>query len=107
MDITSYTDPQLAELMRLRRRARRKQAQKQMKLYRLEQRGGSKYRWGAADYHRAFVVRAPDAKTARKVAAESAGRWTAEAWTDPKHTTCRQVQQEGPAEVICENYYGT
>lgn len=57
-------------------------------------------------YDRAFgfIVRAPSAKMARKLAAEKAGDEGGQVWMDPNKTKCEELNADGEAEVVLRDF---
>ena len=57
-------------------------------------------------YDRAFgfVVRAPSANAARKLAAEKAGDEGGQVWMDPKKTKCEELGSEGEPGVVLRDF---
>lgn len=51
-----------------------------------------------------IVVRASTSKQARKLAASVCGDEGADVWTEPKRTSCKQLTNKGPAEVILRDF---
>jgi hypothetical protein len=54
-----------------------------------------------------FVVRAPTEDAARRRAALAHRAEPAELWLDPRVTTCEEVPQDGPLEVVLVDYRGS
>ena len=51
-----------------------------------------------------FVVRASNSRNARKKAATKIGNEGPAFWLDTKKSSCRQIQEDGPTEIILEDY---
>lgn len=81
-----------------------------MKLWKLEL-NEDEHDWDRAH---GFVVRAPNAKAARKIVTEPysenaavfkhTGAEGPEPWLDPKRSSCVEIQQDGPAEVLLRDF---
>jgi len=51
-----------------------------------------------------FVVRAESELEARTLAGEQAGFEGSTAWHNPQDTTCEELSEDGPAEVILRDF---
>jgi len=51
-----------------------------------------------------FVVRAPSARAARKLASREAGDEGASHWLKPQTTRCHKLSEEGKKEIIVNDY---
>ena len=51
------------------------------------------------------VVRAGNAKKARKLATSAAGDEGKEVWLDKEKTTCKEIKEDGKEEVIIVDYH--
>lgn len=72
-----------------------------MKIYLLES--------NKADYDEvaSFVIIAPDAETARKMAAEKPGNEGAATWLLSGRSSCRQLKPGKKAEIVVREYLGS
>ena len=73
------------------------------KVYCLDRKSGGKFKWPKYDYYDSFVVVAPDAKTARLLAAQETETAEGFLWLDPKETSCQKVRIS-KAMVICTSF---
>jgi hypothetical protein len=72
----------------------------EVKLYLLERIGDTDY-----DEHVGFVIRAPNAKTARELAAGEANSfYDGPTWLDPSRSTCRPLKDAGAMGVILADF---
>jgi len=94
-----------------------------MKLYYLTPLYPDNHMWCQMDTVHGFVVRSPDEQTARQLAQEQAAdenytydfsegflkgkRISLDVWLDPKWTSCEEIFQDGPAEIICRDFHGS
>ena len=78
-----------------------------MKLYIISQtpRGENSGFFNAADCLMEIVVRAEDETQARAMAVERSGDEPDHYWTDPAFSFCEELDADGPAEVICRDYW--
>jgi hypothetical protein len=54
-----------------------------------------------------FVIRARSEDAARNLAASSCGHEGPEAWLSSRSSTCLELKEDGPEEVVMENYNAT
>ena len=71
-----------------------------MKIYKLSM----KDEFDGWDYYDEMIVRANDAKQARKIANDYDGSDSGGFWKDPKKTSCRQVKIEGSAGILVSSF---
>ena len=57
--------------------------------------------WDVAD---GFVVRAPDENHARLLASKRSGDEGEQTWLRPEKSTCEQVTEDGPDEIILRDF---
>lgn len=57
------------------------------------------------DSARGFVVRAPNSRTARKLASEWAGDEGAHTWLSPKCSTCQKILNSNLPKIILRDFH--
>lgn len=60
--------------------------------------------WGMYDSAHAFIIRATDAKSARRMASMEAGDEGHNVWLNPKKTSCKILTASGKTKVILRDF---